>query len=278
MTTKPSVGFIGGGVMAQAMAKGFIHANVCHAIHVFDQMEAARNACSTLGMRVEQSNKDVINKCSVIVLAVKPQALPMVYKEIGTFTGNRKLLISICAGVTIEKIEKGLKPLRVCTEGVLSFQGVVRVMPNIACTVLQSATAFCTSAEVSPEEKQLVVLLLQTTGIVHEVAESQLDAVTGVSGSGPAYVYTMIEAMSDGGVLKGLSRDVATSLAIQTIIGACTMVKNSGKHPAELRDMVTSPGGTTMAGVAALERNGFRNAVISAVEAAANRSTELGRT
>eukprot|EP00922_Rhytidocystis_sp_ex-Travisia-forbesii_P046848 GHVS01069830.1.p1 GENE.GHVS01069830.1~~GHVS01069830.1.p1 ORF type:complete len:185 (-),score=20.72 GHVS01069830.1:4-558(-) len=178
-----------------------------------------------------------------------------------------RLDVSICAGVSIGKLKTGLR------EGLQ----VVRVMPNTACTVLQSATAFCASENVSLANKEIAVTLLETLGVVHEVSEYQLDAVTGLSGSGPAYVYTMIEAMSDAGVLKGLPRDVATSLAVHTIAGACTMVKESGKHPAQLREMVTSPGGTTIAGVAALEKHGFRHAVISAVDAAASRSAELGR-
>eukprot|EP00922_Rhytidocystis_sp_ex-Travisia-forbesii_P023254 GHVS01034147.1.p1 GENE.GHVS01034147.1~~GHVS01034147.1.p1 ORF type:complete len:326 (+),score=30.14 GHVS01034147.1:110-979(+) len=267
--SKPSVGLIGGGVMAQTMVKGFILGEVCSAIHFYDPRESARSACLALGMVLESSNQEVCEKCDIVIVTVKSGAIRAVGQQLGGARPPHSVgvLMVTCFGITISRIKELF-----CLQNGWS---IVRVMPNTACAVLQSATGFCAPKDIPSKELDWVFGLLETVGVVHQVSESQLDAVAGLSGSGPAFVYTMIESMVDAGVLEGLPRGVATSLALQTITGACTMVKETGKHPAQLRDMVTCTGGATMAGMEALERSGFRSAVISAVSAAARSAKAL---
>eukprot|EP00956_Cyclotella_meneghiniana_P045425 scaffold368165_cov83-Cyclotella_meneghiniana.AAC.6 len=177
------------------------------------------------------------------------------------------VIISIAAGITLETLEKALPGRR-----------VVRVMPNTPCLVGEAACGFALGTLATDEDRTLVKTLLDAVGLSMEVSETLLNAVTGLSGSGPAYVFQFIEALSDGGVRAGLPRNVATMLAAQTVKGAAEMVLSTGKHPGQLKDAVTSPGGTTIAGVEALEKGGFRATTISAVTAATKRSMQLGGT
>eukprot|EP00389_Voromonas_pontica_P005443 GDKH01008141.1.p1 GENE.GDKH01008141.1~~GDKH01008141.1.p1 ORF type:complete len:280 (-),score=47.54 GDKH01008141.1:57-782(-) len=219
------------------------------------------------GFKTTFNNMEVVEFADYIFLAVKPQVVPDILKELkGRFNTN-KVLISICAGVTIETITNALG----------SEAKVVRVMPNTPALYGVGASAMCASSGCLPEEIEVARTLMSACGTCHVVNEKLMDAVTGLSGSGPAYVYMFIEALSDAGVKGGLPRDVATGLAVQTVLGAATMVKESGLHPAVLKEQVTSPGGTTIHGVAALEDNGFRKAVIAGVDAARIRSEELGK-
>jgi pyrroline-5-carboxylate reductase len=203
----------------------------------------------------------------VLILAVKPAQVGAVLEEIrGGVTGDH-LLISIAAGVTLAKLQAGLNP----------GARVIRVMPNTPALVGASATGFAAGKSALSADSVLAQRLFSSVGVAFEVKEALLDAVTGLSGSGPAYVYLFIEALSDGGVAAGLPRDVATRLAAQTLIGGARMVLETGLHPGALKDMVTSPGGTTIEGLHELELGGLRGTVMSAVRAAADKSRKLGQ-
>jgi pyrroline-5-carboxylate reductase len=186
--------------------------------------------------------------------------------EIRPAVGTQHLVVSIAAGITLRQLAEGLG----------SEQRLVRVMPNTPCLLGASASGFSPGEAATAEDAALVQRLLDAVGRAFRLPEHLLDAVTGLSGSGPAFVYVMIEALSDGGVRVGLPRDVATALAAQTVLGAARMVLETGTHPGALKDMVASPGGTTIAGLHALERGGVRGALMDAVEAATLRATELG--
>jgi pyrroline-5-carboxylate reductase len=201
----------------------------------------------------------------VLIFAVKPQQLPSLLSEVHTLLNTDHLVVSIAAGFRLLQMEQ-----------LLGDRGrLVRVMPNTPCLVGAGASAYAPGARATRADADFVNDMLSTVGIAVEVPEAQLDAVTGLSGSGPAYVFQMIEALSDGGVRVGLSRDTATRLAAQTVLGAARMILETGEHPAALKDAVTSPGGTTIAGLHAMEQAGVRAGLINAVEAATKRSREL---
>ena len=266
----PRIGFLGAGKMATALAGGWLRAGLTTPERVCgsDPVAAARDAFAThSGALALADNLQVVAASDVLILAVKPQQMGDVLREIRGAVGPQHLVISIAAGVTLRQIAE------VLGEG----RRLVRVMPNTPCLVGASASAFAPSAAATPEDVRLVETLLGAVGRGFQVAEKLLDAVTGLSGSGPAFVFVMIEALSDGGVRMGLPRDLATQLAAQTLFGAAKMLLETGLHPGALKDMVTSPGGTTIAGLHALERGGLRAALIDAVEAATRRSTELGK-
>ncbi|MEO8498275.1 MAG: pyrroline-5-carboxylate reductase, partial [Planctomycetota bacterium] len=237
-------------------------------VMAFDPVAQAASQFAELvpGSRIAASNLAVVKAADVVILAVKPQCIADVMIELVKAKTNRPLFVSIIAGTPLETLCTGLKSKR-----------VVRVMPNTPCLVGAGAAGYSLGPGASVADGELVGRLLGAVGIAFAVPESQLDAVTGLSGSGPAYVYTMIEALSDGGVRAGLPRATATALAAQTVFGAAQMVLSSGEHPGVLKDRVTSPGGTTIAGLQVLERQGLRSALIDAVEAATNRSRELGQ-
>jgi pyrroline-5-carboxylate reductase len=265
-----TIGFIGAGQMAQALAQGFVKAGLAAGAQLVhcDPVEAARQAFATnIGGIAAANNLEVIERANVVFLAVKPQNVPAVFAEIGGKLKPEKLVVSIAAGVTLERLCEGLKTKR-----------VVRVMPNTPALIGKGASAFALGPAATAADGQLVGQLLGAVGQAFQIDEKHLDAVTGLSGSGPAFVYVMIEALSDGGVRMGLPRDVATALAAQTVRGAAEMVLTSGEHPAVLKDKVASPGGTTIAGLQALEDRGLRAALIAAVEAATRRSIELGKS
>jgi pyrroline-5-carboxylate reductase len=234
--------------------------------------EKAKSAAASLGAKILSSNIEAVEKGDIIFLAVKPQVLQQVLAEIAS-AANKKLasggapvFVSMAAGWSIAKIQ-----------GVLGAKiPVARIMPNTPALIGKGMIALSASPEVSAQSVSEIEKLLSGAGIIDKVDERFMDAVTGLSGSGPAFVYLFIEALADGGVRAGLPRDKALRYAAQTALGAAAMVQETGKHPGELKDMVTSPGGTTIAGIAALEDGAFRSTVIKAVEAAWKRSIELG--
>jgi pyrroline-5-carboxylate reductase len=269
MSTGPTIGFLGAGKMASALAKGFLEAGLTDAdgIIASDIFEPARESFSkAVGARATASNIEVLKFASVIILAVKPDQISEVLLDIARPFTKDHLLISIAAGVRLSKLEGGLGPAA----------KVIRVMPNTPALVGASATAFALGKAATAADGDLALKLFSSVGVAYQVKESLLDAVTGLSGSGPAYAYMMIEALSDGGVAAGLPRDVATRLAAQTLLGAAKMVLETGLHPGALKDMVTSPGGTTIEGIHELEKAGIRGALMNAVRSATDKSKKLG--
>jgi len=234
-------------------------------------MHKANQAAQALRAKVLDSNTEAAAKGDFVFLAVKPQVLQHVLTEIAPAVKKRKrlsapVLVSMAAGWTIARIQETLG----------EKAPVVRIMPNTPALIGKGMIAMSVSREVPQDKAGELKNILDNTGIVDLIEEKYMDAVTGLSGSGPAYVYLFMEALADGGVRAGLPRDKALSYASQTVLGAAAMLQETGKHPGELKDMVTSPGGTTIAGVAALEEGAFRSTVIKAVEASWRRSIELG--
>ncbi|MGC1275071.1 MAG: pyrroline-5-carboxylate reductase [Planctomycetaceae bacterium] len=263
------VGFLGTGKMATALAKGLIDSGfvLAHAVLGSDVVPEARRAFTDATQaRTSEDNAEVV-AADVVFFAVKPQQMPGLLKSLAGHADGSTLIVSIAAGV----------PIATITQALGEDARVVRVMPNTPCLVGSGASAYALGGAATSADGALVRTMLETVGIAIEVPEASLDAVTGLSGSGPAYVYQIIEALSDGGVRVGLPRNVATQLAAQTVLGAAQMVLETGEHPGTLKDAVTSPGGTTIAGLHELERGGLRAALMNAVEAATQRSRELGR-
>ncbi|MFN0019022.1 MAG: pyrroline-5-carboxylate reductase [Pirellulaceae bacterium] len=264
-----NISFVGSGQMARALAKGFVAAKLLPPgkIAAFDAVPAAveQFLAEVPGAVPAKSNVELAERGGVLFLAVKPQSMPAVMAELAGKVAKGTLVVSIAAGVTLTKLCAGLTTDR-----------VIRVMPNTPALVGKGASAFSLGHGTTADDSQLVAELLGAVGIARQVDEKLLDAVTGLSGSGPAFVYMMIEALSDGGVRMGLPRDLALALAAQTVLGSAQMVLSTNEHPAVLKDKVASPGGTTIAGLKALEDHGLRAALIAAVEAATTRSRELG--
>jgi pyrroline-5-carboxylate reductase len=270
VASKLTIGFLGAGKMATALAKGFIRAGLVTPKQLIagDPSEDAMAAfAQEIGTKTTAFNPDVARFANVIILAVKPDQATAVLNEIRRDFTEKHLLISIAAGVTIAKLEGALG----------TGARVVRVMPNTPALVGASATAYAPGKNALGEDADLVQKLFSAVGLAYRVKEPLLDAVTGLSGSGPAYVYMFIEGLSDGGVAAGLPRDIATMLAAQTVLGSARMVIETGQHPGALKDMVTSPGGTTVEGLHELEKGKLRATVISAVRAAAEKSRKLGQ-
>jgi pyrroline-5-carboxylate reductase len=265
------IGFLGGGAMGQALLRGLIARGVAPAqLAVADPAEECREVAIALGARAYQENRDLVHESDVVVLAVKPQVLPTLLRglcSIGDDALRGALWISIAAGVTLEALADELpKAAR-----------IIRAMPNTPAQVSAGATAFVANASAAQSDRSLAKTGCECVGMAWEAPnEALLDAVTGLSGSGPAYVFVFIEALGDAGVRAGLPRDAAYRLAAQTVMGSAHLVLESGRHPADLKDQVTSPGGTTIAGLGELEAAGFRAAVGRAVAAAVERSRELG--
>lgn len=269
-TLQQSIGFIGAGQMARALASGFVKAGLLGGdrISASDPMEPARKAFqrAVSAARVSVDNAAIARQCDVVFIATKPQQLGSALAGLQEAT-QKKLVVSIAAGVKLSALDAALPTAR-----------LVRVMPNTPCLIGQSASGYCLGPRANSSDSQLISQLLGSVGRAFTVDEKLLDAVTGLSGSGPAFVYVMIEALSDAGVLMGLPREVATALAAQTVRGAAQMVLETGDHPAVLKDRVASPGGTTIAGLKALETGALRGTLMAAVEAATNRSIELGQS
>jgi pyrroline-5-carboxylate reductase len=270
MSTKLTIAFLGAGKMATALARGFVRAGLVTPgqVTASDPSAAARAAfAKEVGAKTTASNADVVKFAAVLVLAVKPDQVGGVLAEIRDLLTDKHCLISIAAGVPLAKLEAGLG----------ASARLIRVMPNTPALVGASATAFALGKAARPEDGELAQKLFSAVGIAFQVKEALLDAVTGLSGSGPAYAYLFIEGLSDGGVAAGLPRDIATRLAAQTVMGSARMVLETGMHPGVLKDMVTSPGGTTIEGLHELEKGKLRGTVISAVRAAAEKSKKLGQ-
>jgi pyrroline-5-carboxylate reductase len=269
MSELPGLVFLGGGQMAEAIIRGVVAAGQIGADRVVasEIMAARREYLSEkVGIRAEANNLDAIALGDVIVLALKPQDIPTVLKEIGPKVRPDQLVVSIAAGVTLAKIEPAFA----------APVPVVRVMPNTPCLVGQGMAAVARGKYATDAHAEIVLRIFNATGKAITVPEYQLDAVTGLSGSGPGYVAVIIEAMADAGVRVGLARDVATMLAVQTVLGTAQLIAETGRHPAVVKDMVSSPAGTTIAGIHALEKAGIRAAIMDAIVAATDRSRELG--
>ena len=263
------IGFVGGGSMAGALIRGLLHSATVTAtqIRASDvKPERLAELERTYGIETTTDNEALVRWADVIVLAVKPQIVDRVLAPIATGLNEGDLVISVAAGVPLEALEARL-PERA---------RVIRSMPNTAAIALAGATAIAPGAHATAEDVNVARGLFNAVGRCVVLDESLLDAVTGLSGSGPAYIMLMIEALADGGVKVGLSRDVALLLAAQTVYGAAKLQLETGEHPGRLKDMVTSPGGTAIAGLHTLESGGLRKTLIDAVEAATNRASELG--
>ena len=264
------LGLIGCGKMGTALVQGILAKKLCRPADIIARdpepraMEAFKKAIPAC--KIMKTGLDVADAADVVLLCVKPADTVPVMAALASGK-NAPLLISIAAGVKLEALERAAGPRH----------RVIRVMPNTPALVGQAASAYAPGQHANAKDAALAEKLLGAVGTVIRVEEKHLDAVTGLSGSGPAYIYTVIEALADGGVLAGLPRETALQLATQTVIGAAEMVVATGLHPAVLRDHVTSPGGTTIAGLATLEKNGLRSALIEAVRTATARSIELGQ-
>ena len=272
MMLAKKIGLVGAGRMSTALASGFVRAKLLspQAIIASDPSEAARATFGreVPGARVVGENAEVVEDADVVWLAVKPQQMRTALAEIREALSSDALVVSIAAGLPLKRLAAGLA----------AGQRIVRVMPNTPCLVGQGASAYSLGEHATAEDGNLVAKLLSAVGFAVEVPEELLDAVTGLSGSGPAFVYSMIEALAQGGQQAGLPAELANELASRTVAGAAAMVLETGETPAVLRERVTSPGGTTLAGLAVLKERSFYDAVSSAVQAAAARSIELGRS
>jgi len=263
------IGFIGTGKMGEALIKGIIHAGLVPSGHIYASdmdHEKLQILEKDLKINICSGNCDAVVNSDVVIIAVKPQIVPAVLNEIKKSIKNQ-LIISIAAGVTIDTFEKNLP----------AGTKVVRVMPNIAATVEEAASAISPGSVASKEDTTIVSSIFNAIGKTVQLQENLMDAVTGLSGSGPAYVFMIIEALADGGVHEGLDRKTAKLLAAQTVLGAAKMVLDGASHTGELKDMVTSPGGTTIRGLRVMEEQGVRIAMMNAVIAACERSKELGK-
>lgn len=266
---KKKIAILGTGNMGEALAKGLLRAGkippeslVC----TDARAERREDVAKRYGVQVTGDNRAATAQADLVVLAVKPQMMDVLLDEIAPAVDARKLVISIAAGVPIAAIAHKLGA------GVR----IVRTMPNTPALVGAGATALARGPHATDADLEQALALFEAVGVAVVVEEHHLDAVTGLSGSGPAFVFMAIEALADGGVKVGLARPVAMALAAQAVMGAAKLVLETGEHPGRLKDQVTSPGGTSIAGVHALEQHGFRAALIAAVEAATRRSKELG--
>jgi pyrroline-5-carboxylate reductase len=262
-------GFLGFGKMAAALVEGMIQGDCCQPADVLvvnRHPEELEKSVQKAGIQPAPSAKALIEHSDVVILATKPaDALPAL-REVRQYFDS-KLLISVAAGVSLERLQ----------EAAGHRTRIIRAMPNTPSLIRKGATAFALGDHATQQDAAIADRIFSAVGITFRVKEAGLDAVTGLSGSGPAYVFTFIEALADGGVTMGLPREMALDLAIQTVIGSAQMIRETHLHPAELREMVASPGGTTMAALETLEAKGFRYTVMAAVRAAAERAQQLGR-
>lgn len=264
------IGFLGAGKMASALAKGIVKAGISRPEDLIasDVIEAARAAfAKEVGCKVTGRNVEVAEVADILIVAVKPDQVEGALQEVAGKLTDRHLVVSIAAGVTLARLAGALQ----------KRARVIRVMPNTPALVGASASAFALGGVATADDAALAQRIFSAVGVAFQVKEPLLDAVTGLSGSGPAYAYAIIEALSDGGVAAGLPRDIATKLAAQTMLGAAKMVLETGQHPGALKDMVTSPGGTTIEGLHELEKGRLRGTLMNAVRAAAEKSKKLGQ-
>lgn len=263
------IALLGAGNMGRALLRGMLKAHWARPENLSATVrrpEVAAELTSELGIRVHTDNRRAAAEADVLILGVKPQIMPVVLREIQPHVPAGRLVISIAAGVSTHTIEDALPGA-----------SVVRSMPNLPVHVDAGATAYCLGRHARPEDGDAARAVFEAVGTAHLVDEYLMDAVTGLSGTGPMYVFQFIEGLADAGVKVGLSREVATALTIQTVLGAAKLAQATGEHPARLKDRVTSPGGTAITALHTLERNGLRALLMDAVEAATRRSEELGR-
>jgi pyrroline-5-carboxylate reductase len=269
MALGKTIAFLGSGNMAEALVKGLLRAHVAEPGEIVcsdRREERGPELTQRYGVRFTRSNRDAVERSDIVILSVKPQVMNKLLDEIAPALDQRKLVISIAAGVPIAAIERRVG------HGVR----IVRTMPNTPALVGAGATALSGGEHATEDDLRQARALFDAIGKTVEVDESLLDAVTGLSGSGPAYIFLVIEALSDAGVKVGLPRATAQELAAQTVLGSAKLLIETGEHPGRLKDQVTSPGGTAIAGLHTLEAGGLRTTLMNAVEAATNRSRELG--
>jgi pyrroline-5-carboxylate reductase len=270
MALDKMIAFLGGGNMGEVLIKGLIAAGTTRPDHILASdisMERLEDLKKRYGITIKKTNFMAAQEADIIVLSVKPQVIESVLSEISSIVSEKKLVISIAAGIGLTKIEKGLK----------DGARVVRVMPNTPALVLAGAAVLAAGKNATSDDLVLAQHIFKSVGSAVIIEEKLLDAVTGISGCGPAYMFVILDAMSDAGVKIGLPRQLALELAAQTMYGAAKMLLETKEHPGKLRDMVTSPGGSTIAGLHALEKGKLRATMIDAVEAAVARSRELGK-
>lgn len=264
------VGFIGAGNMGEALMGGMIKSGLLFPQEILfsePRLDQRQRLQEKLGVKSVENNPSLASRAPTLILAVKPQSVPEVLQEMADRITPSHLLISIAAGVPLSYIQSYLThPVR-----------KIRVMPNTPALILQGAAALAPSPEATVDDLAAARAIFDSVGKTVVVEEKLMDAVTGLSGSGPAYVFAFIEGLISGGVKEGLSWDVAFALAVQTVLGSAAMISSTAEHPATLRDKVSSPGGTTMAGLYALEQGSFRASLMGAVSAATRRSKELGQ-
>jgi len=268
MKISGTVGFLGTGNMAEALIRGLIHAGVVGAGQICGsdpRVERCHEMQEKYKIAVGTDNVEVAKKAEILILSVKPQVMSKVLDEVAPHVHPNALVISIAAGIPIAAIEGKLPKAR-----------VVRTMPNTPALVGAGATAIAAGGHATQEDLQAAKRIFDSIGLTVILEEAQMDAVTGLSGSGPAYIFLIIEALSDAGVKMGLSRYNALALSAQTVLGSAKLLLETNEHPGRLKDMVTSPGGTAIAGLHTLEQGGLRTTLINAVEAATKRSRELG--
>lgn len=272
-TTEPSrakirMGFIGGGQMATALAKGALASGLVDAGSMGfsepNRAQVAKLKETFAGVRCLESEA-LSREMDVLVLAIKPQVLVQEWHRLRGLVETRHLVLSVVAGVSLGELSERL-----------GTEKVIRIMPNTPCQISEGAFGMAVGVGVNGSDVGWVRSWLEGLGVVEEISDEQMHAVTGLSGSGPAYVFAMLEGMADGGVAAGLPRDVAMRLAIQTVLGSAKLCQQTGLHPGVLKDQVTSPAGTTIAGLRQLEAAGMRSAFLEAVVAASHRSRELG--
>lgn len=267
-----SVGFIGAGQLAFALAKGFTAAGVLAAHKIMasspDMDQSTVSALRRIGVNLTSHNKETVRHSDVLFLAVKPHIIPFILDEIGANIEDRHIVVSCAAGVTINSIEKKLTAFQPAPK-------VIRCMTNTPVVVREGVTVYATGTHAQVEDGRLVEQLMSSVGFCTEVEEDLIDAVTGLSGSGPAYAFTALDALADGGVKMGLPRRLAVRLGAQALLGAAKMLLDSEQHPGQLKDNVCSPGGATIHALHVLESGGFRSLLINAVEASCIRTREL---
>ncbi|CAL9782471.1 unnamed protein product [Musa acuminata subsp. burmannicoides] len=263
------LGFIGAGNMAESIARGVSKSGVLPAssIRTAHPRPQRQQLFQSFGVSIVQDNAQVVDDSDIVILSVKPQVVKQVLLDLKPFFTEEKLLVSIAAGIKLRDLQEWSGQRR-----------VIRVMPNTPSAVGEAASVMCMGEMATKKDEERVTSLFRAIGKVWTADEKYFDAVTGLSGSGPAYIYLAIEALADGGVAAGLPRDLALGLASQTVLGAATMVNKTGKHPGQLKDAVTSPAGTTIAGINELERGAFRGTLMSAVIAATKRCQELSQS
>ena len=269
MPLKQTFGFLGAGRMATALAGGMAQSGLVKGRQLLasDVVPKALKAfAKATGGKSLKTNSDVLRKADVVIIAVKPHQIINLLNDLASEAKSHHLFISIAAGVTLEQLEEALG----------GKVRIIRVMPNTPALVGEGASGFARGTHAKAADAKLTQQILEAVGVAVEVPERLINAVTGLSGSGPAYGFQMIEAMSDGAVAAGLPRELATPLAAQTLLGAAKMVLETGEHPGKLKDMVTSPGGTTIEGLHEMEAAGVRDGLMNAVRAATDKAANLG--